>query len=82
MDSRLGIYDWPPLTFLGTIKGRTSGQTLTCNLLLVSLETGRLQVWHLQAGSCLLSEMEVTIETGFVSCGHFKIAVLARTKRD
>ena len=62
MDSRLGIYDWPPLTFLGTIKGRTSGQTLTC--LLASLETGRLQVWHLQAGSCLLSEMEVTTEIG------------------
>ena len=64
MDSRLGVYDWPPLTFLGTIKRWTSGQTLTCNLLLASLETGRLQVWHLQAGSCLLSEMEVTTEIG------------------
>ena len=52
------------LTFLGTIKRWTSGQTLTCNLLLTSLETGRLQVWHLQSGSCLLSKTEVTTGIG------------------
>ena len=67
--SRLDIYNWPPISylhFLGREKDGLQAGHLQLASCLHFLRQGirGFQVRYLQPASCLLSEMEVTTETG------------------